>query len=159
MVALHILCMLLSYAAFLVAFVSGLIFLLQEYQLKHKRMGVLFRQLPSLDALDRLNFHSITAGFLLLSLGTALGLVGSRLFMGKWWMGDPKEVLTVALWGWYLVLWIVRLRSTLRGRRIALLSVLGFSFVLFTGLGATFILSSLHPYASGKTHAHTGNRT
>jgi ABC-type transport system involved in cytochrome c biogenesis permease subunit len=158
MVALHIFCMLFSYAAFLVAFISGLIFLLQEYQLKNKRMGALFRQLPSLDALDRINFFSIGAGFLLLSLGTLLGLIGSRV-VGKWWMGDPKEVLTVGLWAWYLVLWIVRLRSTLRGRRIALLSVLGFSFVLFTGLGASFILSSLHPYDTDKTHAHPGDRT
>jgi ABC-type transport system involved in cytochrome c biogenesis permease subunit len=146
MVALHVACMLLGYAAFLTAFVSGVLFLVQERQIKRKRMGSLFRQLPPLQALDRLNFVSIGAGFAFLSAGTALGILGTRLVLGRWWVGDPKEILTIGLWVWYLVLWIVRLRSTLRGRRVALLSVLGFSFVLFSAAGASLLLASGHPF-------------
>ncbi len=146
MVLLHIVCMLLSYVAFLAAFVSGVLFLIQEYQLKHKRMGQLFHQLPSLDGLDRFNFLAISSGFALLSVGTLLGFIGTQLRIGEWWIGDSKEILTLGLWVWYLILWMVRLRSTLRGRRVALLSVLGFGFVLFTAVGASFLLSSVHPY-------------
>ena len=147
MVFAHITCSLLSYVAFLVAFIAGLLFLIQERQLKHKRMGWLFHRLPSLGALDRINFSAIWIGFALLSLGVLCGVLWMRALLGRWWISDPKTYFTAVLWVSYLVLWLVRLRSTLRGRRVALLSVLGFSLVLFTLLGASWLLPSRHPYA------------
>ncbi len=146
MVIVHTVCSLLSYVAFLVAFVSGVLFLVQERQLKRKTLGLLFHRLPSLGMLDRLNFTAIGIGFGLLSLGVAFGFIEVGTLLGRWWTGDPKEYLSMLLWGSYLVLWLMRLRSTLRGRRVALLSVLGFSLVLFTFVGASRILLSTHPY-------------
>ena len=134
-VTAHMLCSLLSYAAFLVAFVSGVLFLVQDAQLKRKHMGVLFHRLPPLSTLDRVNFFSIGAGFALLSAGVVLGFIGSWTLRGAWW--GPQEGLILALWGSYLVLWLMRLRATLRGRRVALLSILGFSLALFTLVGVS----------------------
>lgn len=147
MVTAHMVCTLLSYAAFLAAFVTAILFLLQERQLKRKRVGALFRRLPALETLDEMNFRAITAGFWLLTLGLLFGLGGSKRLLGHWWAGDPKEYLTLALWLAYLGLWLIRLRSTLRGHRVALLSVLGFSLVLFTFLGISRLVPSMHPFA------------
>ena len=144
MVIVHMVCSLLSYVAFLAAFISGVLFLLQERQLKRKTMGLLFHRLPSLEALDRINFLAISIGFGLLSIGVVFGLVGADVLLGRWWTGDPKTSATLILWGLYLGLWLVRLRATLRGRRVALLSVLGFSLVVFTFLGMSRL--SPHPY-------------
>jgi len=146
MVVVHTVCSLLSYAAFLVAFLSGALFLIQERQLKHKHMGALFHRLPALGTLDRINFAAIGAGFGLLSLGVLFGVLGSRRLLGSWWRWDPKEWLTLLLWASYLVLWFVRLRATLRGRKIALLSILGFTLVLFTFLGVSRWLPTWHAY-------------
>ena len=146
LVLIHMVCSFLSYVAFLAAFVSGMLFLIQERQLKRKTMGFLFHRLPSLEGLDRLNFIAIGLGFALLSLGVAFGFVEMNVLHGRWWIGDSKTYLTIALWGSYLALWLIRLRSTLRGRRVALLSVLGFSLVLFTFIGANWFLASVHPY-------------
>lgn len=146
MIVAHTVCSLLSYGAFLMAFITAMLFLIQERQLKRKRMGMLFHRLPSLEALDRVNFVAIGIGFGLLSIGLALGFLGAKTLLGHWWTGDPKEYLTVALWGSYLTLWLVRLRATLRGRRVALLSILGFSLVLFTFLGVTRLLPTWHAY-------------
>jgi len=146
MVLLHMTFSLLSYVAFLIAFLAGLLFLIQERQLKHKHMGVLFHRLPALRTLDRLNFIAIGMGFCLLSLGVVFGVWGARALLGDWWRWDPKETLTLALWGSYLVLWLVRLRATLRGRKVALLSVLGFTLVLFTFLGVSRWLPTWHAY-------------
>jgi len=143
---LHTWCSLLSYGAFLAAFAAGVLFLIQERQLKRKTMGVLFRRLPALESLDRVNFCAISAGFGLLTIGATSGFIESALLRGRWWTGDPKEYLTVLLWAGYLVLWALRRRATLRGRRVALLSIAGFSLVLFTFVGAGRLVPSLHPF-------------
>ena len=139
-------CTLLSYTAFLVAFVAGLLFLVQEQQLKRKPVGIAFQRLPSLERLDDVNFLAIGVGFWLLTLGLVCGWIGTQELLGRWWMGDPKEYWALLLWASYLVLWLIRLRATLRGRRVALLSVLGFSLALFSLLGVHRLLPSLHPY-------------
>ena len=141
---IHITCALLSYAAFLAAFVSAILFLIQDHQLKRKHMGVLFHKLPALGELDRINFLSISIGFALLSCGTILGFIGAGQMTGQWWTGDPKEVMTVLLWGAYCFLWVARVRSSLRGRRVAMLSIMGFSLVLLTFLGIRWI-PTWHP--------------
>ena len=146
LLAVHRWCSLFSYGAFLVAFVAGGLFLLQERQIKHKRMGWLFRRLPSLGALDGLNFLAISAGFGLLSIGATSGFVEMARLRGQWWIGDPKEYATVALWVAYFVLWVLRKRAVLRGRRVALLSIAGFTLVLATFLGAGRLMPSLHPF-------------
>lgn len=146
MIWVHIACSLLSYAAFLVAFVAGILFLIQERQLKRKTMGALFHRLPSLGALDRLNFQAIGFGFALLSAGLLFGFVEVRVALGQWWVADPKTYFAVVVWLSYLGLWLMRLRSTLRGRRVALLSILGFSLVLLTLLETSTIAQSAHPY-------------
>ena len=148
MVLIHTICSLLSYVAFLCAFVAAILFLLQERQIKRKSVGALFRWLPPLEVLDEVNFRAIGAGFWLLTVGFLFGLWGSKRLLGQWWTGDSKEYVTLLLWVAYLALWVIRLRSTLRGRRVALLSVLGFSLVLFTCLAVSRIVPSLHPFLS-----------
>lgn len=144
MVVVHITCALLSYVGFLIAFISGILFLVQEHQLKRKKMGWWFHRLPSLEVIERINYLAIGIGFALLSVGFAFGIIGAKQVFGHWWTGDPKEYLTALVWVSYLSLWLVRLRSTLRGRRVALLSILGFSLVLFTFLGVNNLLTTWH---------------
>ncbi len=145
-VTLHTICSLLSYVAFLTAFAAGALFLVQERQLKHKHMGMLFRRLPALRTLDRLNALSIGVGFLLLTIGLGCGVVGARRLFGRWWDWDPKEAFALFLWGLYFMLWILRLRATLRGRKVAVLSILGFGLVIFTFLGVSRWLPTWHAY-------------
>ena len=143
---MHLICSLSSYLAFLVAFVTGVMFLIQDRQLKHKHMGWWFHRLPALGTLDRANYVAIAIGFSLLTVGVVSGFIGAKLLFGRWWSGDPKEYLTVAVWVGYCVLWLVRMRTTLRGRRVALLSILGFSLVFFTFVGASWIVPSWHAF-------------
>ena len=145
MIRLHTICSLLSYAAFLVACVVGALFLLQERQLKRKRMGWLFHRLPALSTLDRINLRAVGIGFALLSMAVVFGIAGSHQLFGSWWSwSDPTTVLTVILWASYCLLWVTRLRATLRGRKVALLSMLGFTLALFTWLGVSRWLPTWH---------------
>ena len=144
MLWIHIACSLVSYAAFLVAFLAGLLFLVQEYQLKSKRMGWLFHRLPALETLDRVNFTAIGGGFALLTIGLGLGFFRSwRLNPGQWsW--DAQDTVTLTLWGLYFLVWLVRIRSTIRGRKVAMLSMLGFALVTLTLLEVNWWGPSWH---------------
>ena len=142
----HILFSLLSYVAFLLACISGVLFLIQERQLKAKHMGRLFHSLPSLAGLDRTNLIAIAVGFILFTLGLLCGIAGQFMSFGRWMSLDPKEGLAYGTWCAYALLLIVRWLSTLRGRKVALLSILGFSLVLLTWFGIRAVLPSWHAY-------------
>ena len=142
----HIICSFLSYLAFLVACVSGMLFLVQERQLKAKHIGRLFHSIPSLAVLDRINWVAIAVGFALFTLGLLCGVARRRVTSGRWISWDPKEELAYVTWLAYAVLLVVRWMSTLRGRKVALLSILGFSLVLFTLLGIRTLLPTWHAY-------------
>lgn len=131
----HALSLWLSCAAFAVAFVFGWVFLMQERQLKHKRMGWWFHQLPALGTIDRINYLSLGLGFAALSFGVLLGWWKARTGSPDWWSHDPQVVLTMAVWGLYLFLWFVRFRLALRGRKVAWLSIGAFSLVVAAFLG------------------------
>ncbi len=146
MIQIHIIFTLLSYAIFLVACLAGVLFLVQERLLKRKQVGSWIFRLPSLEVLDNLNLYALGLGFIALSIGVLFGFLGIYHELGYWWTGDIKQYLSVGLWGWYLIVWWIRLRSTLRGKRVALLSVLGFTLVLFTVIEAGMWQSSAHPY-------------
>lgn len=143
----HVTCGLLSYIAFLTGFASALMYLTLERQLKTKRLGRLYRWLPPLEALDRVNLIAVTVGFVLLSLGLGLGVFMERHTFGRWASGDPKEILSWLTWLAYAALLYVRLRST-RGRQVAMYSVVGFSWLVFAFFAARFVLPSLHPFTS-----------
>src|SRR4030067_377771 len=59
---IHVLLLLVGDAVFAVAFGAGIMCLLQEKQVKRKKMGALFKRLPSLDVLDDVNYRCLTIG-------------------------------------------------------------------------------------------------
>ena len=146
MILVHTVCALVSYLAFLIASIASALFLIQERQLKRKTLGLLFHRLPPLERLDCLSFAAIGVGFALLSLGATCGFIEAAMVRGRWWSGDPKEWLTVALWSAYFLVLVMRWRATLRGHRIALFSIVGFGLVLLTLLGASWLRPSWHSY-------------
>ncbi len=135
-------------AFFVVAFAGGLLYLVQERQLKRHRAGGMYHRLPSLDVLDRINYRSLTIGFPLLTLGIITGAVWAENAWGSYWQWDPKETWSLITWFIYAALVHARLTVGWRGRKAAWLSIVGFLAVLFTFLGVSLLLGGLHSYAS-----------
>src|ERR1051325_11668560 len=71
---------LLAYGAFALAFITGLMYLLQEHHLKSHKLYPLFHRLPPIENLDRINYRLLLAGFILLSLGIIFGFVLGAVF-------------------------------------------------------------------------------
>ncbi len=137
----------MAYGFLALAFCGAIMYLLQERELKSKKFGFFFSRLPSLDSLDQLNNHCLTAGFGLLTLGIITGSVWARQAWGTYWHWDPKE--TWSLITWFLYAAQIHQRFTLgwRGKRAAVMSIIGFSAVIFTLWGVNYLLGGVHSYA------------
>jgi ABC-type uncharacterized transport system permease subunit len=142
--SLHITMVLLAYGAFGLSCVAGLIYLTQDRNLKLNKARAILSILPSIQRLERIIGEAMFVGFLLLTLGLALGalfLVSNRelLPLGP----DPKIIWSAFVWLTYLVLLVARWRFSPGGRRLALGAVSAFIFIMLTFWG-TNLLSPIH---------------
>jgi cytochrome c-type biogenesis protein CcsB len=143
----HITLTFLGYAALALACLGGILYLIQERQIKGKQFGFFYRRLPSLSQLDRLNYWCLTIGFPLLTGGIIFGSLYAQHTMGRFWSWDPKEILTLIAWLIYAVLLHERLAVGWRGRRAALLAIGGFLVLVCTFVGAALWITGYHSFA------------
>jgi len=136
----------LGNAAFAVAFGIGIMYLIQEHHLKSKRLGGLFQRLPNLQLLDEVNYRLISLGFPLLTLAIITGAIWAEGAWGSYWRWDPKEVWSLITWFIYALVLHARLTAGWRGRRAAILSIIGFISVIFTFFGVNLLLKGLHAF-------------
>jgi len=151
----HVVLIFIGDGAFALAAAGGVMYLIQERQLKHKRMGALFHRLPNLDVLDQLNYLCLTIGFPLLTGGIISGAIWAQQAWGTYWSWDPKETWSLITWFLYAALLHGRLTVGWRGRRAAIWALIGFASVLFTFLGVNFVLPKLLPNLES-LHIYTG---
>ena len=129
---LHISVAFLAYAAFFLTFVSSVLYLIQEKELKAKNFRFLYFRLPSLQVCDELLRRSLYAGFVLMSLTIITGALWNQQVWGRFWGWDPKETASLVTWTIYLVLVNYRLSAGWRGRWASYISIAGFVSMLFT---------------------------
>jgi cytochrome c-type biogenesis protein CcsB len=143
---IHVIFAFLGDAAFAMACGIGVMYLIQEKFVKSKHLGGLFQKLPSLQVLDEINYHLITLGFPLLTLAMITGVIWANSAWGTYWRWDPKEVWSLITWLIYALVLHMRLTVGWRGKKAAILSIVGFVVVIFAFLGVSFILRGQHVF-------------
>jgi len=133
---------------FAIAFLAAIMYLIQEHQIKRKRLGSVYARLPSLATLDSINHYSLIYGFPFLTAGMITGSIYAQYALGKYWQWDPKEVWSLVTWLFYGALLHERLVVGWRGRRAALMSIICFCILIFTFVGASFWLGGYHSFSS-----------
>ncbi len=98
-------------------------------------------------ALDRFNERAMALGYLLLTTGIILGSVWANAAWGSYWSWDPKEAWSLVTWLVYAEAIHLRMARGWQGRKMAWLSIIGFTFILFTYFGVNYLLSGLHSYS------------
>lgn len=149
-VIIHVSSLFVANALFALAFSVGIMYLLQESYIKRKNFGFLYARLPSLERLDSIAHCCLMSGFPLMTVGLITGFAYASIVWHSPWNWDPKEILSMFTWIIYAVLVHERLAVGWRGRRAAWLSILGFSAVLLTFLGASLLLNGHHSVLAGK---------
>jgi len=136
-----------------VAAVAGIMFLVQSYRLKAKKLWTPGLLLPSLERLERLNARANFIAFPLLTLGLALGvaltIAGSRGGTVRLDWLDPKVLSTVATWIVLALVLHMSRRPALRGRRVAYMTIAAFGLLLFSLVGTDLLLGTAHTPAAG----------
>ncbi|MDT7044257.1 cytochrome C assembly family protein [Candidatus Nitronereus thalassa] len=131
----HVTLSMLGTVGFAVAFVAGLMYLMQERLLKSKQFNVLFFKLPPLDFLDMLNQRSILLGFPFLTLGILTGAISAQITVGAYLSWNPEQTWAMVTWVFYLIVLLGRVTGGWRAKKAAYLTVVGFAGVLLTFLG------------------------
>ena len=131
----HVTLSMLGTVGFAIAFVAGLMYLIQDGLLKSKRFNVLYSKLPALDFLDHLNQQSIVTGFPLLTLGIITGAPSAELSRGSYLNWNPEQTGALVTWVFYFVVLMGRLTVGWRAKRAAYLTIIGFAGVILTLIG------------------------
>ena len=138
---IHALLAFISYAAFAIACGVAIIYLIQRRFLKTKHLGGLFLKLPSLETLEDISYRCLTVGFPLLTVAIISGSIWSEKAMGSYWIWDPKQTWSLITWLIYAALLHGRLVIGWRGKRAAILSIIGFTVLLITFFGMKHSIS------------------
>jgi len=146
----HVITCFLGYSAFAVSFCAALVYLFKGRGVSTTAVSAqgIDGFFPSLERLDEIMYRMTAIGFLMLSLGIITGAVWANYAWGSYWSWDPKETWSLITWFLYAAVLHARITRGWRGRRMAVLSVIGFACVVFTFLGVNYLLAGLHSYAS-----------
>ncbi|MBT1070801.1 c-type cytochrome biogenesis protein CcsB [Pelotalea chapellei] len=131
----HALLAFASYAAFAIACGVAVMYLLQRSLLKKKHFNGLFQKLPPLETLDEISYRCLAIGFPLLTVAIISGAIWSEKAIGNYWEWDPKQTWSLITWLIYAALLHGRLTIGWRGKRAAILSIIGFVVLLVTFFG------------------------
>ena len=137
----HVVTCFISYAAFAVAFLFGLAYIVLALCRDSSENGDKMTQ-----QYESLTYKCVIFGFPLLTIGIVTGAVWANSAWGTYWSWDPKEVWSLVTWLVYAIYLHLRRRPDWRGQRAILLNMLGFAAVLFTWFGVNYLMRGLHSY-------------
>jgi ABC-type transport system involved in cytochrome c biogenesis permease subunit len=140
----HVSTCMISYGAFFAAFCVAI------------RLLATWRKREPEKVPDILAYQLMAFGFLMLTVGIISGAVWAKQAWGRYWGWDPKETWSLITWFVYGIYLHLRRAGAQFGvkrenlpRLNAIFAIAGFAFVVFTYLGVSYLLKSLHSYAAG----------
>ncbi len=150
--AVHVTAALLGYVALSVAAVYGAMYALLYRELKKHRVGLIFRRLPNLETLSRLNLGAVLFGWVGLTLAILLGSFWAGELTSRGWLEgsfytDPKFLLTVVLWVLYGLTLGGRYLFRWPNRQLAYLSMVAFLLMVGSSLAVNLVFNSFHQFS------------
>ncbi|MGH9344032.1 MAG: cytochrome c biogenesis protein CcsA [Terriglobia bacterium] len=142
---IHVTLAFLGYALFVLAAGVSVVYLVYESRLKAKRPLASGGERPlSLEKLDRVNYHLLGWGFLMLSLAIVTGAIWADATWGHFWSWEPQELWSAIIWVLYAGLLESRLTVGWRGRRAAALTIVVFTVLLGSFVGLSLVNPGKH---------------
>jgi cytochrome c-type biogenesis protein CcsB len=110
-----------------------------------KRGGIL----PSAAALDRVAYRVIAFAFPIWTFAVIAGAIWAQEAWGRYWGWDPKETWSFVTWTIFAGYLHARSTAGWKGRRAAVIAVIGFVSLLITYYAVNLWIVGLHSYKLG----------
>ena len=144
--AFHTASSVLSFAAFAIAALLSILYLLLFREIRARKPGFIFHRMPPLELLDEMAYKSVTLGFLLLTFGIGTGVLWADQAWGSFWSWDPKQVSSLVIWLVYAAYLHARLQKGWTGKRVAIFATLGFFTLIFTFVFVDILFNTAHRF-------------
>ena len=144
---LHVTSALIGYSAITISAVYGFLYLMLYHEIKANRFGVIYKKLPNLETLERMNFIAITLAFVFLTVAILAGFVWLPQAFTRFSYADPKLLGTIAIWSMYGVGILAKKRGNLHGRSVMVLSICAFAFAIFSMTIINMFFSGFHRFS------------
>jgi cytochrome c-type biogenesis protein CcsB len=112
---------------------------------ERKRGGVL----PSAAALDRVAYRVIALAFPIWTFAVIAGAIWAQEAWGRYWGWDPKETWSFVTWTIFAGYLHARSTAGWKGRRAAVIALVGFISLLITYYAVNLWIVGLHSYKLG----------
>ena len=151
--AIHVTAMTLASGTFMVGAVLAVVYLFAERHTRRvaaglsTRYGEVFRLLPSAERLDQIAYRTVVFAFPIWTFGIMAGAIWADQAWGRYWGWDPTETWAFITWVVYACFLHARVTAGWRGRRAAIIQLVGFGCLLFNLLGVSLFITGLHSYA------------
>lgn len=143
---LHVADALFGYSSITISAVYGLLYLMLYHEIKAHRFGVIYKKLPNLETLEKMNFIAITLAFIFLSVAIIAGVIWLPMaFPGHSYV-DPKLIGTIVIWMMYGIGIIAKMRGLVRGRSLMVLSICAFAVAAFSMTIINLFFSDFHRF-------------
>ncbi len=145
---IHIVAASIAGAAFNVGGLATIVGLLKARSERRgtAQVGYLAR-LPSLERLDTIAYRAHAFGFPLWTFAVAAGAIWAEFAWGRFWGWDPKETWSLVTWVIYAGYLHARATAGWKGRRAAIIALIGLVSFWFNFIGVNLLLNGLHSYA------------
>jgi len=138
-----------SPAIVIISYAALLAFLYSVWRYGHAFKKIITGFSLPIETLDEITYKSISIGFPVFTLGGLIfGTIWADQAWGTYWGWDPKETWSLITWFVYAFFLHSRLMRGWKGKKVAIVAVVGFVVVIFTYLGVNLLLSGLHAYGS-----------
>jgi cytochrome c-type biogenesis protein CcsB len=105
--------------------------------------------LPSAAALDRVAYRVIAFAFPIWTFAVIAGAIWAQDAWGRYWGWDPKETWSFVTWTIFAGYLHARSTAGWKGRRAAVIAVVGFVSLLITYYAVNLWIVGLHSYKNG----------
>lgn len=143
----HVMSAILGYSAFAISAMYGFLYLMLYHHIKSNRFGIVYENLPNLEKLEGLAITAVFSGFVLLTIAITVGLIWLPIaFQDRFSYFDPKLVGTVIIWAMYGTGLASKRVIGWQGRKIMILSIVGFSVAVFSMTVINLFFSGFHRF-------------
>jgi len=146
LLGIHVFSALVGYSGITISAVYGFLYLMLYKEIKLNQFGLIFNRMPNLEILEKLSFSSAIIGFALLTIAIIIGIIWLPQAFPDFSYADPKLIGTSIVWILYGIGITAKLLGKWRGKKVVILSIVGFVIAILSTMLTNFLSLSFHSF-------------